>query len=850
MDNSGNYYESPISPISTSAPLAQAAPSTPEQEFKLFKSLNTPSSLSIGQEFNLIPKTWYDSWEHSLKTSSPGPGPIPNTDLLISDASSKYFTHSSPSHSYCNLVLKAHLVEDKDFKILTSSSYCYLKSLYSSTGPDIKRYSIEMNEAMTSIEIQLKPLELVFYPDISRSSPSKFLQISHSEKVLNLTQIIKDIIKQDFDNPDLDFNSLRLWKLPKENKLEKGFNGEILMPGLILEPSLTVDESQISPNDLVVVEFCKKSGKWTLTRKETRKRTKSERLALTGLHNLGNTCFMNSALQCVASTQFLKDFYLSGRYLQDLNTSNPLGSKNAELAKTFGALMRELWKADQSSVSPWEFKKVIARQASQFNGYYQHDSHELLSYLLTGLHEDFNRVRAKTYSEMPELASTVDDEEASGLHWDWFRRRNQSVIVDNMFGQYKSKLMCPDCGKVSITFDPALSFTVAMPKVDIKRIMISIVPHDFSKAVLRIFVTVMGVWRVSKLKEILKAEYSTNFQIAVYSKANFLCMADDDVELSDIYFKDIYAYQDEEEAGVFVPVVISRSGAKGYFYNDEKQIVTSPRAVKFPLTSTGEEMHSRLRRRFRCIVDQNSSLSSLFVLNYVNTSKVTEGFFYSSQLPCDFCKKKCKNCPIDEGDSVTLQEMLDKRKNSEGVFKIEIEWNHETKSLSMLNRITDDSTHIIPEETKKTENHSLLACLQKSAEIEKLDQNNMWYCSTCKNHVQALRMYQMFKAPKYLILHLMRFKSRYHFAEKNNIFVDFPINGLDLGGVVLSQEKPRVYDLYAVSNHFGGTSGGHYTAYVKHEDCWYEMDDSHTIPINESKIVSSSAYVLFYKQRE
>lgn len=847
MDNSGNNNECPKSPPT---PQFQASPTTPEQEFNLFKELNTPSSLSIGQEFNLIPKKWYDSWERSLKTSSSSPGPIPNTDLLIPDSSSKYFSHTSANHEYCNTVLKPHLIEDKDFKILTSSSYSYLKSLYSSTGPDIKRYSIEMNEGITSIEIQLKSLELVFYPDISKSSPSKYLQISHSEKVQNLTQLIKNIIKPDFKNPDLDFNSLRIWKMQKENKLEKGFNGEIFMPGFILEPSSTVDESQITPNDLTVVEFCKNSGKWTLSRKETRKRTKSGRLALTGLHNLGNTCFMNSALQCVASTQFLKDFYLSNRYLQDLNTSNPLGSKNAELAKTFASLIKDLWKGDQSSVSPWEFKKVIARQASQFNGYYQHDSHELLSYLLTGLHEDFNRVRAKVYSEMPEIAPNIDDEEASRLHWQWFQKRNQSVIVDNMFGQYKSKLMCPDCGKVSITFDPALSFTVAMPKVDIKRIMISIVPHDFSQAVLRIFVTVMGVWKVCKLKEILNDKYCINFQIAVYAKANFLCMADDELELSEIYFKDIYAYQDNDEEGAFVPVVISKSGARGYFYNDEKKIVTSPRAVKFPLTSTGLDMQNRLLDRFGCIITQNSSLSPLFVLNYVNTSKVTEGFFYSSQLPCDFCKKKCKNCPIDLTSSTTLQEMLDKRKNSEGVFKIEIEWNQDTKSLSMLNRIIDDSTHIIPEETKKTENHSLLNCFQKSAEIEKLDQNNMWYCSTCKNHVQALRMYQMFKAPKYLVLHFMRFKSRYHFAEKNNIFVDFPINGLDLSEVVLSKEKPQVYDLYAVSNHFGGTSGGHYTAYVKHEDCWYEMDDSHTIPINESKIVSSAAYVLFYKQRE
>lgn len=38
--------------------------------------------------------------------------------------------------------------------------------------------------------------------------------------------------------------------------------------------------------------------------------------------------------------------------------------------------------------------------ASQFLGYQQHDSQELLSFLLDGLHEDLNRVKNKEYIEL------------------------------------------------------------------------------------------------------------------------------------------------------------------------------------------------------------------------------------------------------------------------------------------------------------------------------------------------------------------------------------------------------------------------------------------------------------------
>ena len=104
----------------------------------------------------------------------------------------------------------------------------------------------------------------------------------------------------------------------------------------------------------------------------------------TGLSNLGNTCFMNSSIQCVSNTKPLTDYFISGRHLYELNRyhlnvllwwksclcsecviltglywciyrTNPIGMRG-HMAKCYGDLVMELWSGTQKNLAPLKLR--------------------------------------------------------------------------------------------------------------------------------------------------------------------------------------------------------------------------------------------------------------------------------------------------------------------------------------------------------------------------------------------------------------------------------------------------------------------------------------------------------------
>ncbi|KAM3385925.1 hypothetical protein ACQJBY_009539 [Aegilops geniculata] len=181
--------------------------------------------------------------------------------------------------------------------------------------------------------------------------------------------------------------------------------------------------------------------------------------------------------------------------------------QEGELALAFGELLRSLWTNDRNTVAPHNFKAKIACFAPQFSGFNQHDSQELLAFLLDGLHEDLNQVKCKPYEEAKD-ASGRPDEEVADEYWRNHLARNDSVIVDTCHGQYKSTLTCPTCNKTSVTFDPFMYLSLPVPSMAKRTMTVTVFSTDGSREPFSYDVSVPKFGILSDLVQALSAACS------------------------------------------------------------------------------------------------------------------------------------------------------------------------------------------------------------------------------------------------------------------------------------------------------------------------------------------------------
>eukprot|EP01012_Entosiphon_sulcatum_P064514 TRINITY_DN93342_c0_g1_i1.p1 TRINITY_DN93342_c0_g1~~TRINITY_DN93342_c0_g1_i1.p1 ORF type:complete len:459 (-),score=15.52 TRINITY_DN93342_c0_g1_i1:16-1392(-) len=176
-----------------------------------------------------------------------------------------------------------------------------------------------------------------------------------------------------------------------------------------------------------------------------------------GLRNLGNTCFINATLQCLAHTLPLAEFFSSDALLEEIDKSR---TTTGRFSLSFREVLRELHLSCGSPVSPSSFRSLVGTWSSTFAGSSQQDAHEFLRFLLDRLHEELKRPgpAAAEFKEYPNEPEHMRADRS----WNYFCQRNDSFIWKLFCGQLRSEVRCSGCRAVSRTYDPFMDLSLEL----------------------------------------------------------------------------------------------------------------------------------------------------------------------------------------------------------------------------------------------------------------------------------------------------------------------------------------------------------------------------------------------------
>ena len=166
-----------------------------------------------------------------------------------------------------------------------------------------------------------------------------------------------------------------------------------------------------------------------------------------GLRNMGNTCYMNAALQCL--------LHGSGSFVDQLESARAAGRRSTSLRDSFVSL-----KSSSGTQALLGVKTGVSRMNSEFIGTRQNDSHEFIRELLHGIHKELNRIEGTPkYVEMKDIEGESDT--AAADRWiRYSQSHDDSVVYDHFGGFVRSVTKCGSCANRTFVFDPFLDLSI------------------------------------------------------------------------------------------------------------------------------------------------------------------------------------------------------------------------------------------------------------------------------------------------------------------------------------------------------------------------------------------------------